>query len=205
MKIQLIDRNLGMTEAWQKEFKGCEDVVIYRGDFFSQPTDCMVSPANSFGFMDGGLDAALTRYFGVAVEQRVQKMIKDQPLRELLVGEALLVPTDHLNVPYLICAPTMRVPQILTNTVNVYLASKAVFSVLQKMKKLGPFGPKLNSITISGLGTGVGRVLYDVCARQMKQAYDEIWLEQYHPPATWMHAQKHHQLLYTNQTRDLQL
>jgi hypothetical protein len=42
-----------MCKQWELQFNECEDVVIYNGDFFALATDCLVSPASSFGFMDG--------------------------------------------------------------------------------------------------------------------------------------------------------
>ncbi|ECE9311446.1 phage tail protein, partial [Salmonella enterica subsp. enterica serovar Napoli] len=35
----------------------------------------MVSTANSFGLMDGGVDAAITAYFGPQLQERVQRNI----------------------------------------------------------------------------------------------------------------------------------
>jgi O-acetyl-ADP-ribose deacetylase (regulator of RNase III) len=129
MKIQLVDRNKEMCDQWKIYFKGCPDVVIYEGDFFDLPTDCVVSPANSFGFMDGGLDAAITRKLGRGVQNRIQQNLANgwYPLGELLVGQAMLVTSDIEEIPYCLSAPTMRVPMILTGTPNVYLAAKAVF------------------------------------------------------------------------------
>ena len=47
------------------------------GDITQIECDAMVSPANSFGFMDGGLDYALSERFGWDLEKRLQKIIKD--------------------------------------------------------------------------------------------------------------------------------
>ncbi len=75
MKIQLIDRNKEMCEQWNLLFKDCKDVVIHCGDFFSLQTDCVVSPANSFGFMDGALDLAISKKLGWQVQEKLQKQI----------------------------------------------------------------------------------------------------------------------------------
>jgi hypothetical protein len=61
MRIQLIDRNEDMCAAWREQFEFCPDVTVDCGDFFSRPTDCVVSPANSYGFMDGGLDQVISQ------------------------------------------------------------------------------------------------------------------------------------------------
>jgi O-acetyl-ADP-ribose deacetylase (regulator of RNase III) len=192
MKIQLIDRNREMCKQWTTHFKECEDVEIYNTDFFNKPTDCVVSPANSFGFMDGSLDLAISRKLGWGVQTKLQQILKDHYNGELLVGQATLIRTNHPNVPYCISAPTMRVPMILGgNSINVYLATKAIFTLLKDY-------PSINSVTISGLGTGVGQVPFDICAKQMKYAYDAFWIKDGIEYPTWKHAQNAHQLLYKN-------
>ena len=70
----------------------------------------VISPANSFGFMDGGIDSLYRSYFGRHVQDRLQKLIRDRHYGELVVGAAEIVDTDNPRIPYLIAAPTMRVP-----------------------------------------------------------------------------------------------
>jgi len=173
MKIQLVDRNRDMCEQWKAHFQNCNDVVIYNGEFFDLETDCVVSPANSFCFMNGGLDWVISDTLGWQIQNKLQIIINEKYDGELLIGQAVLVETDNLKVPYCISAPTMRVPLILTGSVNVYLAAKAIFRVLKNNED------KIKSVTISGLGTGVGDVPFNVCANQMKQAYDDVWLAKY--------------------------
>lgn len=202
MKIQLVDRNKEMCDQWRNYFEGCDDVIVHQGDFFELPTDCVVSPANSFGFMDGGLDAAITKKLGRGVQNRIQRSLMDgnYPMHELLVGQAMLVASDIAEIPWCISAPTMRVPMILKDTPNVYLAAKAIFILLKQKQHI----EDLQTVTISGLGTGVGQVPFAICAKQMKLAYDEIWLGNYRQEPTWYGAQITHQALYTKSFRDLQ-
>jgi hypothetical protein len=56
-------------------------------------------------------------------------MIGLQKFRELLVGMANVVPTDHAQIPYLIVATTMRVPKIITDPADIMLATRAPPSV----------------------------------------------------------------------------
>lgn len=205
MLIQLVDRNEEMCDEWSTEFMDCDDVIVYCDDFFAPETDCIVSPANSFGFMDGGLDGVITRRLGRQTQINVQESIAKRPMNELLVGEAIIVETGNQEIPWCISAPTMRVPMILDGTPNAYLAAKAVFNLLRKIQAKNP--DIIKKVTISGFGTGVGRLPYEVCAKQMKMAYDEAWLGRYGAPKTWFEAQQRHQMLYhtdINQTRDLQ-
>jgi len=190
MKIQLVDRNKGMCQEWEKHFKDCEDVIIHNGDFFSLETDCVVSPANSFGFMDGGLDYVISEVLGWQVQTKLQIKLNEKYNGELLVGQAELIETGNEKVPYCISAPTMRVPKLLINNVNVYLAAKAAFRVLLENKD------KIKSVTISGFGTGVGAVPYSICAKQMKQAYDDVWLgKEIFPESLRIAMDKNHKLI----------
>jgi O-acetyl-ADP-ribose deacetylase (regulator of RNase III) len=197
MKIQLVDRNKEMCNQWGFYFKDCKDVIIHCGDFFSLKTDCVVSPSNSFGYMDGGLDMAISKKIGWQVQEKIQNKIQEKYFGEILVGQAELIETDFSEIPFCISAPTMRVPMILKENVNVYLASKAIFNLLKKQDKI-------KTVTISGLGTGVGQLPYDLCAKQMKKAYDDIWLNKIKFPTSWRDSQVSHQHLYSKKYKDLQ-
>jgi hypothetical protein len=41
------------------------------------------------------------------------------------VGQAVIVATDHPDIPWCISAPTMRIPRDVPETVNAYLAFRA--------------------------------------------------------------------------------
>src|SRR5262249_36504621 len=53
------------SSAWNEVFREVEIVEASAGDYFDQPADAMVSPANSFGIMDGGLDLAIRDQLGL--------------------------------------------------------------------------------------------------------------------------------------------
>ncbi len=197
MMIQLVDRNKEMCNQWKLQFEDCNDIVIYCGDFFSLKTDCIVSPANSFGFMDGGLDLAISKKLGWALEEKLQEIIRKSPMGEILVGQAELIETGDKNIPFCVSAPTMRVPMILKDTPNIYLATKAALNLIKN-------NSLIKTVTFSGMGTGVGQVPYDICAKQMKQAYLDIYKNEYKFPSNWDDAQVKHQLLYSDNYRDLQ-
>ena len=74
-----------MCEAWESQFKGCNDVTIFHGDVFEKSTDCIISPANSFAIMDAGLDLLITEVMGLAVQNKVQKRIKEEHNKEPLI------------------------------------------------------------------------------------------------------------------------
>ncbi len=196
MKIYLSDLNRILIYSWKQAFKDYDFVSVRSGSIFTLKADAIISPANSFGFMDGGIDYQLSKFLGWHVQERLQDCIEDKYDGELLVGQAELIETDNKQFPYLISAPTMRVPIVINQSVNVYLAMKAVLRVALENN--------LNSIAVPGMGTGVGRMPPNICAKQMKQAIDEIILNKRVRYKTWEESQIKHQLLYTSQTRDLQ-
>ncbi len=187
MKIILAGLDAALIAAWQDCFKELPDVTIMDGDITQVVCDAIVSPANSFGFMDGGLDYALSERFGWHLEKTLQEKIKALPEGELLVGQAMILATGDATIPYLISAPTMRIPTNfnIATSVNAYLAMKAI---LIKAKS----EPSINALAIPGLCTGVGRMPVAIAAKQMLQAYKEIMLGERTNFATFGEAQKYH-------------
>ena len=168
MKIYLCSRDKEQINAW-KLFCGKFDFVVPTlQSILDIPAEGIVSPANSFGNMTGGIDLYYKNHFGPVIERTLKDKIFNEFAGELLIGQATNVPISHPNFTYttLISAPTMRVPAVISHTVNTYLATKAA---LIEAKKLG-----LGSITFPGMGTGTGNVSPDSCARQMAVAIDDV-------------------------------
>ena len=200
-----------MLDAWTKFCGDLDCVAVHEGSILDASADAVVSPANSFGFMDGGIDARYSQYFGARVQERLRRLILERHHGELLVGSAEIVETDDARLPYLIAAPTMRVPMILgQETINPYLATRAVLLLVKRGtfahgKNSGKsMGDHVQTIAFPGMGTGVGRVSYGVCARQVRAAIDDFLLEKFTTPRSWAEASERHQLLYTDRLRRLQ-
>jgi O-acetyl-ADP-ribose deacetylase (regulator of RNase III) len=169
-------------------FSGHPDVEIVCEDICRLPCDAIVSPANSFGFMDGGLDHRLSEHFGWDLEKRVQAAIRARPLRELLVGEAIIEPTGNSAIPWLIVAPTMRVPMPIRTSINAYLAMKAILAIVRDHHHEVP----IDVVAIPGLGTGIGQLAPELCASQMWQAFQDIAMGLHEYPGSFVDAQKAH-------------
>lgn len=204
LTLTAIDDQLSF--AWQRFCGDLPFVKVHRGSILDVPCDAIVSPANSFGFMDGGIDALYRRHFGPTIQERVQATIHDRHHGELLVGVADIIETSHTQIPYMIVAPTMRVPMILTESVNAYLAARAILLLVQhgRFANGQPIRDTVHTIAFPGLGTGVGQLSPNICAHQVRSAIDEVILQQTTPPHTWVEASERHQLLYTDRPRRLQ-
>jgi O-acetyl-ADP-ribose deacetylase (regulator of RNase III) len=187
MEIILAAIQPKLIEAWKEFFANQNNVTITESDITEIKCNAIVSPANSFGFMDGGLDHALSERFGWGLEKRLQKIIKELPEGELLVGQALLLETGDKDVPFLISAPTMRIPTNFNvdTSINAYLAMKAILIKAESDQKI-------TSVAIPGLCTGIGRMQPMIAARQMFQAYREIILGEKPDFKTFADAQKYH-------------
>jgi O-acetyl-ADP-ribose deacetylase (regulator of RNase III) len=201
----------GLAKAWSSFCDDLDCVTVHQGSILDVECDAVVSPANSYGFMDGGIDALYVDEFGVEVQNRLRRAILSRHHGELLVGSAEIVETGHARVPYLIAAPTMRVPMVLgPDTINPYLATRAALLLVRH--GVFPEGPlagqpiseHIRIVAFPGMGTGVGRVPAEISARQVRTAIDEHLRDGFRLPTSWAEASERHQLLYTDRPTRLQ-
>ncbi|MFN6475962.1 macro domain-containing protein [Nostoc sp. DedQUE07] len=173
MKLILVAPDSLLCAAFEEHFNYLPNVEIVNNYFEWLPDfDCMVSPANSFGMMDGGIDAAIIRFFGRSLMARVQQRILEDYLGEQPVGTSMIVETGHHKHPFLAHTPTMRVPMIIAGTDIPYIAMWAMLLAVRQHNQHAR--QKINTIACPGLGTGIGRVPYTEAARQMALAYDHF-------------------------------
>jgi O-acetyl-ADP-ribose deacetylase (regulator of RNase III) len=169
-ELILVDPQAALCSAFREFFQEAPRIQIVNGWFQSLAAfDCMVSPANSFGLMDGGIDAAIIDFFGYQLMRRVQDGILQEYLGEQPVGTSLIVETGQAKHPYLAHSPTMRVPMDIAHTDNVYLAMFAMLRAVYHHNRCGK--PPIATVACPGLGTGTGHVPFREAARQMALAY----------------------------------
>ncbi|MEH2255721.1 macro domain-containing protein [Nostoc sp.] len=173
MKLILVAPDSLLCAAFEQHFNYLPNVEIVNNYFEWLPDfDCMVSSANSFGMMDGGIDAAIICFFGHSLMARVQQRILEDYLGEQPVGTSMIVETGHYKHPFLAHTPTMRVPMIIAGTDIPYTAMWAMLLAVRHHNQYAR--QKINIIACPGLGTGIGRVPYTEAARQMALAYDHF-------------------------------
>jgi O-acetyl-ADP-ribose deacetylase (regulator of RNase III) len=172
-KLILTAPNPSLFDAFREYFAPFPDVEIINDRFEWIPIfDCLVSPANFFGMMDGGMDAAITQFFGLSLECRVKERILEEYLGEQPVGTSFIIETGHLKHPFLAHTPTMRVPMSLKDTDVPYVAMWAMLLAIRQHNKTHP--RPIASVVCPGLGTGIGQVPLAEAARQMAIAYDHF-------------------------------
>ena len=170
MKLHLFDTTPELVECWREAFMSFSDVEIGCGNLLDYARCCVVSPANSHGYMDGGIDQDYIQYFGEELQITVQSAISCRPEGHLPVGASLLVRTLNERIPFLILAPTMEMPMPIRKT-NCYHAMRAMLYRTAKAPEV------LEHIYCPGFGTGVGHVSPKDAAAEMARAYRH-WLEE---------------------------
>lgn len=187
-KLILFDRNIELCNEFKISFDGLPNVEIIHSSLENlKEYDCIVSPANSFGLMDGGIDLAITNYFGIQLMKRVQEYIIKEYAGEQPIGTSFIIETNNDKHPYLAHTPTMRIPMIIKNTDIPYQAMKAMLIEINKRKNI-------KSVACSGLGTATGGVPYNIAAKQMALAYYNFL----NPPKeiNWEFAINRHNVIY---------
>lgn len=183
-KLVLVDLQGELCQEFSKAFDGVDNVTVYNGEFEKVNFDCIVSAANSFGLMDGGVDGAITGYFGEQMMKRVQQKIIEDYHGEQPVGTSFIIRgneewNDGHN-QYVAHTPTMRVPMNIRVSENVYHAMKAMLIAVYKFNQsvdageLEPYVNRINTVACTGLGTFCGEVPFKRAAKDMKMAYDNV-------------------------------
>jgi len=212
MEFVLAATEEGLADAFEDASQGLENVTVFRGSIFDVDCDCMVSPANSFGFMDGGIDSFYSWHFGKQVQDSVRMSILRHWHGELPIGTAEIVETNDDDTPYLIASPTMRVPMILgDDSINPYLAMRAVVMLAREGRfrngdqKSDLISSHVHKIAVPGMGTGVGKVPYKLAAYQMCEAIKRHSTGRHYLPKSWFEASENHQSLLMSNFEDLQI
>jgi O-acetyl-ADP-ribose deacetylase (regulator of RNase III) len=169
MEIYLLDINKDIVKCWENFFHNEPDVCVVYSDFaeFMRMTrvECVVSPANSFGFMDGGYDAAITKWFGDQLQRRVQQYIIDKLHGEQIVGTSFIIDSGNGN-QYLIHTPSMRTPQRIRDPLVIYNCMRSCLITASENK--------IKSIVIPAFGGSTGGVSANIVAELMYKAYMQI-------------------------------
>ncbi|GHF28309.1 hypothetical protein GCM10010218_06770 [Streptomyces mashuensis] len=166
LRVVLTDIDTAVVEAWRAAFADHPEIEIRRGSILDEAVDAWVSPTNSRGRMDGGVDAAVKRHLGAGIQLRVQRAIRDGFAGRLPVGSAVCVPSGAVTPKFLISTPTMEhSAQNVSETLNVALACAAAFQAVHRQNERAP--GSIRSVALVGMGARTGRVPARVCANLM--------------------------------------
>lgn len=170
LSVVLRDLNPKVVAAWRSAFADTPEVDVATGSIVDQHVDAWVSPTNSRGRMDGGVDAVIKRHLGAGIQLRVQRAIGDQFAGSLPVGSAVCVPSGATNPKFLISTPTMaQSVENVRETLNVALACAAAFQAIHMQNARQP--RSIRSVALVGMGAATGKVPPQVCANLMWAGY----------------------------------
>ncbi|MEU8776998.1 ADP-ribosyltransferase domain-containing protein [Streptomyces sp. NPDC048606] len=179
LRVVLTDVNERVVEAWRAAFADTPGIEIRKGSILDEDVDAWVTPTNSQGRMDGGVDAVIKRYLGSGIQLRVRRAIRDRFSGALPVGSAVCVPSGAAVPRFLISTPTMvGSSQNVSATLNVALACAAAFQAVHRQNRKAP--GSIRSVALVGMGAQTGRVPARVCANLMWTGYTlfhDHWFE----------------------------
>jgi O-acetyl-ADP-ribose deacetylase (regulator of RNase III) len=187
MKLQLVSLDRDFIESASDLFGSRATCKVLDIKKVSQKGAAFVSPANSLGIMDGGIDLVLSRDMFPGCEERIQSMIRclgDRPyIREtsaitgqirykplLRVGSAMWLPVGPEIA--LIVAPTMIIPHDVADTQNAYWAFIAALVAMDRIEKASD--GTIHTLVCTSLCCGVGRMDPEQSAIQMRRAWDDF-------------------------------
>ncbi len=128
-------------------------IVVKKEDLTKTVCDAIVNPANSHGYMGGGVAGAIKRVGGIEIEKEA---VSKAPIP---VGSAIFTTPGSLPCRFVIHAPTMKQPAMKIGVGNVRLATTAALILGVELK--------LKTIAIPGMGAGVGGVPVNAAAREI--------------------------------------
>jgi len=148
-----------MVEAVKVFRVGALTVKVVVGDITEFQGDAIVNPANSYGYMGGGVALAIKLRGGKVIEEEA---VKQAPIP---IGSAVVTTGGSLKVRAIIHAPTVVRPGDRSSPENVYRATRAA---LEKAVERG-----FKSVAFPLMGAGVGGLPPKEAARAMYSAIRE--------------------------------
>ena len=134
-------------------------IKVLKGDLTEIDADAIVNPANSLGYMGGGVAGAIKRKGGEEIEKEA---VEKAPIP---VGKAIATTSGRLRCRYVIHAPTMEKPAMRISVDNVRKATRAALELARDMG--------IKRIAFPGMGTGVGGVKEEDAAKAMIETIKE--------------------------------
>ena len=181
-KMIFLDVNPSITASWCKYFN-MDSVEIASSDFkefikfYGNEIDAIVSPANSFGLMDGGYDKAIIEVYGNELQTLIKEKIQKKYYGEQPVGTAMTVKIPGTS-KILIHVPTMRTPCRIKDEMVIYhcMRSTLIEAVNQGVKRM----------LVPAFGGLTGQVPPDTIARMMWGACVQFSIS--YPVSSWEEA-----------------
>lgn len=174
LQFYIVDLNQSTVDAFKTAFGDLTNVSVERTNILSRAADCIVSPANSKGLMDGGVDGPINYALEHIDTRVVRPRIVKEYFGEQPVGTCMLIATGVARYPILAHTPTMRIPTDVSKTENAYTAMRALLRevCLYNERALLAKRTTIKSVLLTPFCTGAGSMSATTAAKQMRLAYD---------------------------------
>ncbi|WP_461831593.1 ADP-ribose-binding protein [Aquifex sp.] len=129
------------------------DIRVLKGSILDVEAEAIVNPANSRGFMGGGVAGVIKREGGQDIE------IDTTEKAPIPVGSAVLTTAGRLKFKGVIHAPTMEEPAMPSSEEKIRKATRAALELADR--------EGFRVIAFPGMGTGVGGVPKKIAAKAM--------------------------------------
>lgn len=171
MRVRFIDLDGKFTEAIDRY--GRENVFTQTSKVqdVGREATAFLSPSNSLCFMDGGIDAAYMEMWP-GIEHKAQGQMRQLGFESKLgrpylpLGSAMAVNTHDEHGSWLVMAPTMWLPQDVSETQNAFHACVAGLLMAETLP--------VKEIVIPAMCCGYGRMASEDSAKQCLAAVD-VW------------------------------
>ena len=134
-------------------------ITIHKASILNENCDAILCPANSSGFMGGGVAAVIKQVGGQEIEDEA---ISEAPIN---VGKAVATCAGVLRCKHIIHAPTMEMPGERSDETKVKHALEAALELAEELN--------LHVLAIPGMGTGIGGLDKEESAKAMIQVLKE--------------------------------
>jgi O-acetyl-ADP-ribose deacetylase (regulator of RNase III) len=175
-------------------FLGLKGFTVNNGSIVNASYDTIIAAGNSFAEMNGGVDGIINTHLSTYtpeeyVQSRVKRVIEQEFIGELPVGTSVLISTSHPFHRRLIYAPTMRVAENVSTSLNAYLAFRGALVTMMRN------GITKASTSLFCTGAG-GMDVHRACA-QMREAYLTV-VNKSLIGGDWRLFHQHHRKLLAN-------
>jgi O-acetyl-ADP-ribose deacetylase (regulator of RNase III) len=170
MNITFVSLNGDWIHEISKRFPG-NTVICDTVEKIPREDTVFVSPTNSLGFMDGGIDWTYSRRMFPGCEETVKSKMKSYGYYTFIgrpyvpVGAAFCISVGETTG--LICAPTMFHPTDVSTTRNAYWSFLAALLVWKKTAKY-------KTMVVTSHCCGVGKMAPEISAQQMLEAFEDF-------------------------------
>ena len=176
MDIILCDINYKICREWENMFKDDKYIKIICADYINtaknKNVDCLVSPGNSVGIMDGGLGLHIRNLYmdnQIDIQTKVQECIIEKYRGQQPTGTSLFIGNDFMN---LINTPTMRFTKKVSDLDCIYFSMRS--SILCALEN------KVETLLVPAFGAGAGGVHPTIVARIMRDALYSLEYQEFH-------------------------